>query len=140
MPARLLHTTEPGRFLHFPHRTDDAPVRVSQTAVSGTAFDHAMRAGRERGGVHRTPPSPSGSEMPILDAGAIPAEHPSDGDDDARAHERDQDAYDVEPVHVYAQKLAGKETPDQRADDAEDDVADEAVTAALHELAGEEAR
>jgi hypothetical protein len=95
---------------------------------------------KKRVGVLETPSFPSGSEMPLLDASAIPADHPCDGDDDAGTYQGDQDADDVEAVYVQAQEPTGKEAPNHCADDAEDNVADEAVAAALHELAGKESR
>ena len=65
--------------------------------------------------------------------------HPQDGDQDHRADEGHEDAGDVDAVHGirHVQQRCGEEAADQGAHDAHDDVADEAVAATAHHLAGQ---
>ena len=65
--------------------------------------------------------------------------HPQDRDQDHRADEGHEDARDVDAVDGIRdlQQRCGQEAADHGAHDAHDDVADEAVAAPAHHLAGQ---
>src|SRR5437773_501325 len=69
-------------------------------------------------------PGPSGSDAPT-------GEEPRDGDQDDRTNDGDDERLDIEAVHhVAAKHRAGDPAADDRAQNAEHDVANDSVTAA----------
>jgi len=80
------------------------------------------------------PPLSSGSD-------AAAAEESRNGDQDDRSDDGDDERFEVEAVdHVAAKQHTREPAADQRAQDAEHDVADDAVAAAAHDQSRQPAR
>src|SRR4051794_3455847 len=68
-----------------------------------------------------------------------PRDRPEDQQEEHGADERDQDAAEVEAAHVPTEQRPAHEPAQQRTDDADDDVAQNAEATATHHHAGEPA-
>ena len=89
-------------------------------------------------------PSPIGGGPPVsrfaigwLDCSPA-ADRAQDGDQDAGTDECDEDRAGIQASHATATAEREDETTDQGHNDADNDVADNPVAAALHHYAGEE--